>query len=39
MNCVCIFEALPYEFGGCSFWQEWNVHKIGGKLKGLPQLM
>jgi hypothetical protein len=39
MNCVCKFEALPYEFGGCSFWQEWDMHKIGGKLERFPQLM
>jgi hypothetical protein len=39
MKCVCGLEALPGEFGGCSFWWEWDVHKIGGKLEGIPQLM
>jgi hypothetical protein len=39
MNCVCKFEALPCEFGGCSFWRDWDVHKIAGKLNRLPQLM
>jgi hypothetical protein len=39
MNCVCKFEELPCEFGGCSSWQEWDVHKVQGKLNGLPQLM
>jgi hypothetical protein len=35
MNFVCQLKTLPCEFGG-HFWQEWDVHKIGGKLKGLP---
>ncbi len=33
MNCVCKLKALPCEFGGCHFWQEWDVHKIGGGIK------
>jgi hypothetical protein len=36
MKYVCRFVALPCEFGGFSFWQEWDVNKIGGKSKGLP---
>ncbi len=39
MNCVCKFVALPFEFDAFSFWWEWDVHKIGGKLEGFPQLM
>jgi hypothetical protein len=29
MNCVCKFEALPCEFGGCSSWQKWDVQSSG----------
>jgi hypothetical protein len=36
---ICRFAPLPCEFGAFSFWQEWDVHKIGGKLKRFPHLM
>jgi hypothetical protein len=36
MNYVCKHEKLPCELGGCSFWLEWDVHKIGGNYKASP---
>jgi hypothetical protein len=39
MDCVCRFVTLLCEFGAFSFWQKWDVHKIGGKLKRFHQLM
>jgi hypothetical protein len=38
-NCICKFIALLCEFGAFSFWWEWDVHKIVGKLERFPQLM
>ncbi len=34
MNYVCKFKTLPCEFGGCNFWEEWDVQKIRGNKKG-----
>jgi len=39
MNYVCRFVALLCEFDAFSFWRDWDVHKIGGKLKRFHQLM
>jgi len=36
---LCKQNNLPCEFGAFGFWKEWDVLKIGWKLKGFPQLM
>ncbi len=32
-NVLKNFAPLPCEFGAFSFWQEWDVHKVGGEIR------